>query len=330
MNLGGGGLRVNLLIHAHTAGLRKDLTVFRRALRCAGIRFAVTVFDPQMHNRAVRAMRKLGSHLSFRPPFDINIFVEDIVERWCSLARVNVLVPHQEWVFEGLRAKIPAMDVILCKTRYAEGLFRDIGCAVRYIGFTSPDRGDASVPKDYNRFIHVAGSSLQKGTATINDVWLRHPEWPHLTLFSYEPRMRARGASNIGTVTSFVDDAVMRGIQNSSGVHLCPSEAEGFGHYLVEAMSTGALVLTTDGPPMNELVSPDRGVLAGYHQTRARGMGMNYYVDPGKLEDAVMRILGMSQEQRKEMGERARAWYVENDRAFLVRLQESLEEIGAR
>ena len=95
-------------------------------------------------------------------------------------------------------------------------------------------------------------------------------------------------------------------------------------------MSTGALVLTTDGPPMNELVAPDRGVLAGYNETRPRGMGTNYYVDPGKFEDAVMRILGMDQEQRMEIGSRAREWYVENDRAFLVRLRESLEEIGAQ
>jgi hypothetical protein len=36
------------------------------------------------------------------------------------------------------------------------------------------------------------------------------------------------------------------------GVHLCLSSKEGFGHYLNSARASGALVVVTDHPPMNE------------------------------------------------------------------------------
>ena len=72
---------------------------------------------------------------------------------------------------------------------------------------------------------------------------------------------------NINYFAKYVDDDELRLVQNRHGVHLCPSEAEGFGHTLVEAMSCGAVVITTDGPPMNEMVTPDRGALVRYGRT---------------------------------------------------------------
>ncbi len=328
MSSRGNRLRVNLLIHVHAAGLRQDLRVWRRALRASGAEVTLTAFNPQFHHRAIRAVRKVAGRLIPRPPFDVNIFVENIVESWCPLARVNVFVPHQEWAFEDVRAKMHLMDYIFCKTRYAAQLFGASGAEVRYIGFTSLDRYDPAVKKDYNRFLHVAGSSIQKGTGAVNDAWLRHPEWPCLTLCSYEPAVHVASAANITTITSFIEESALRRMQNASGVHLCPSEAEGFGHYIVEAMSIGALVVTTDAPPMNELVRPDRGALVGYGRTVPQGMGTNFYIDTGNLEHTIDRILGMDENARKTLGKHARTWFHENNRAFLTQIRERLLEVA--
>jgi glycosyltransferase involved in cell wall biosynthesis len=315
-------------MHVHTVGLRQDLQIWRRALKAIGMDFTITAITPEFHCRAIRAARKVMGRLALRPPFDINIFVENIVESWCPLARVNVFVPHQEWVSENLRAKIPLMDYVFCKTQYAAQLFKAIGADVRHVGFTSFDRYDPSVKKDYNQFLHVAGSSVQKGTAAVNGVWLRHPEWPRLTLCSYEPMVRVESAPNITTHTTFLAESALHQMQNANGVHLCPSEAEGFGHYIVEAMSTGALVVTTDAPPMNELVRPDRGVLAGFGRTSPQGMGTNFYVDPVSLERTLQNILGMDEQCRMNLGEQARAWFHENDRAFLAGVHDRLLEVA--
>ena len=46
-------------------------------------------------------------------------------------------------------------------------------------------------------------------------------------------------------------------------MHVCCSDAEGFGHYINEGRAHGALVrtVTTDAAPMNELVDESCGLL---------------------------------------------------------------------
>ena len=47
-------------------------------------------------------------------------------------------------------------------------------------------------------------------------------------------------------------------------VHICPSAREGFGHYINEARSVGAVVLTIDAAPMSEfVVDGESGVVGG-------------------------------------------------------------------
>src|SRR6202011_4092360 len=96
----------------------------------------------------------------------------------------------------------------------------------------------------------------------------RHPEWPRLTLVQDAPAGsggRQAAAANIVHEHGFLSDQDLRTLQNSHRFHLCLSEAEGWGHYIAEAMSVGAVTFTCDAPPMNELVGAERGVLVGVH-----------------------------------------------------------------
>jgi glycosyltransferase involved in cell wall biosynthesis len=119
----------------------------------------------------------------------------------------------------------------------------------------------------------------------------------------------------------------LRNYQNSCGVHLCLSEAEGFGHYIVEAMSCKSLTLTTNAPPMNELVTQNRGVLVEYFKTKPQRLGINYYVNPSDLETKIDRALGMDSMSKKVLGENARDWYLENDRFFKHKIVEIIKYI---
>src|SRR5690606_23451228 len=112
--------------------------------------------------------------------------------------------------------------------------------------------------------------------------------------------------ANVKLLSRVVPADELRRLQNTCGVHLCPSLSEGWGHYIVEAMSCGAVVLTTDGPPMNELVQPDRGVVLPYDRSEPRHLGRNFHVNTRSVEKAVSRVLALSDAEKRALGERAR------------------------
>jgi uncharacterized protein YgbK (DUF1537 family) len=177
----------------------------------------------------------------------------------------------------------------------------------------------------------VAGRSWQKGTKPLIELWLQHPEWPLLTIVQNaktysQSKVKAVDAPNIKHILERLDDAALRELQNTIAFHLCPSEAEGFGHCIAEAMSCRALTLTTNAPPMNELITPDRGILVNYHNARKQRSGTNYYVDPVDLEQKIEEIIRMNQATVQQLGQRARDWYEENDRFYRTQIVGALEE----
>jgi glycosyltransferase involved in cell wall biosynthesis len=196
-----------------------------------------------------------------------------------------------------------------------------------YTGFTSEDRRDTAVPRE-RAFFHLAGRSANKGTDTLLATWRKHPEWPRLTVLQ-SPRV-ARGvvaAPNIDHRVDYIPDDGLKRIQNAHRFHLCPSETEGFGHYLVEAMGVGAVVVTLDAPPMNEMVTPERGALIAPSRTGTQSLATTYFYDEAALERAVERLLGMSDAELERMGAAARAWFEDNDRAFRARIAEAVRAL---
>jgi glycosyltransferase involved in cell wall biosynthesis len=105
-------------------------------------------------------------------------------------------------------------------------------------------------------------------------------------------------------------------LQNAHLFHLCPSETEGFGHYIAEAMSVGAVVVTLDAPPMNEMITPGRGLLLPYARTGTQHLAVTYHFDDAAMEAAVMRAIMLDDAQCRVFGAAARAWY-ESERAAL-------------
>lgn len=313
-------MRINILAPVHGFGLRRSTTILSRALRDAGCDVEVTAFSGTAVSRTARIATKLFSAVAHRPLYDVNIFIESVDPSWFRLARVNCFLPNQEWVRPETVPYLRRFDTILCKTRLAERIFTQLGYPTRFIGFTSNDQLDPRSLHDYRAFIHIAGSSMLKGTHVLHQTWVRHPEWPMLRIFWHALGVVPVQAANINWINASLDEQILRRLQNSHAVHLCFSEVEGFGHYIVEAMSCRALVLTTDAPPMNELVTPDRGILVPYASEIPMRFGTKFIVEPGAIEAAVGRLLGMGIESRRVMGERAREWYLQNDRAFRERV----------
>ncbi|HJR11146.1 MAG TPA: glycosyltransferase [Rhodanobacteraceae bacterium] len=328
-------IRINLVARDNGFGLSRNLKLLHDALAGAG--FDVTIsgirrgaLRKALHPPALRA-GTLARWLTGRGEqrWDVNLMLERIRPEYLATAHRNVLMPHPEWFDERDRGWLPRLDRAFVLTRHAAPIFEAIGLRTEYTGFTSEDRLDAAMPRE-RAFFHLAGRSSNKGTDTLLATWRRHPEWPQLTVLQ-SPRV-ARAVVNAPNITHRVDyipDAELKRIQNAHRFHLCPSETEGFGHYLVEAMSVGAVTVTLDAPPMNEMVTCNRGALVPPSRTGTQSLATTYFYDESALETVVERLLATPDDELARMGAAARAWFEDNDRAFKVRIAQAVRALAA-
>lgn len=325
---------VNLIAWDNGFGLTKNLRMLETALGAAGHRVAITAIRRgKLHKllhplrlRARVAARRLRG-LDARE-YDVNLMLERIRPEVFPLARHNVLLPHPEWFDPRDRAALASIDRVFALTRHAVPIFEHLGKRVDYVGFTSEDRRDADVPRQ-RAFFHLAGRSPNKGTEPLLALWRRHPEWPLLTVVQ-NPRAARPGAPapNIRHLIDYLDDAALRRLQNAHRFHVCPSETEGFGHYLVEAMALGAVTITLDAPPMNEMITPERGLRVPFARTGTQNLATTYFYDEAAMEAAIERALALDDAQLERIGAAARTWFEHNDRSFRERIGSVVEALG--
>lgn len=305
-----------IVVKDNAYGLTRDADLLAGAIADAG---GTTRRVPARGRRLLD--RLFGRRIAARA-----IHIERAFPAWYSAAGVNWLVPNQERFPRRHLSRLKGIDLVLAKTRHAEAIFRDLGARTRYLGFTSEDRFDPTVSRDWSGFYHLAGGSTLKGTEALVALWRRHPEWPRLSLVQKRENAPANLPANIELLAGYLSDAELTRLQNAHGVHLCPSLSEGWGHHILEGMACGAVVLTTDAPPMNEHITAGTGILVEASHPVPRHLGFNYHVDPDALEAAVLRILAMSDADKVAMGERAREVFRKIDQGFRARVAELMQE----
>jgi len=307
-------------------GILRDAALIEAALQDEGYTVASTV-SRQRSDKRERAMKFLTQVPRLAAPDHLQCHLEQIHREQFLFARRNVVFPNPEFTHPAVFARLPRLTKIACKTRHALALMEPLGPA-EYVGFTSLDRMDPRFEKDYNAYLHLAGASHLKGTLRLLREWATHPEWPLLTVVwapvdAFNRPRAAPGitAANIRLIAAKLSNDEVVELQNRCGVHLCTSRTEGFGHYIVEALSCGAVVVTTDAAPMNELVSPDYGFPIACSASGQHFMNTLYDFEPAALERAMARLVSLPTTEKAAMGARARAWYEANDRAFRARIR---------
>jgi hypothetical protein len=216
--------------HDNGKGLQVDVSTLSAALKALGhsVVFAHTNKD------------------ATAPSADVIVFLEDVRERFFSAAPIRWWIPNAEWPQDA--ALVARVDLVLCKTRDAFAHFARRGLPVYFLGFAGQDVGVGSSQRE--GFLHVAGGSTMKGTAKVIAAWARAGLDSKLTVVSsVTPEIRARNVVHHRRL----DLDVLRALQRSSSIHVQPSDYEGFGHVLREAASCGAILITTDAAPMNEI-----------------------------------------------------------------------------
>ena len=331
-------LQVRLIGKANGVGLSRDFDLLAAALRACGCE--VTPYGCERRDRKRR--RGLVTRLAARARrlrtrlqgarggarYDLNLMLEHVWPQFLHEAARNVLVPNPEWFDRRDLAFLGAADCIWAKTALAEQLFAARGCRALHIGFDSVDRHEPEIVR-HPQFLHLAGRSPLKGTSRLVALWRRHPEWPVLTIVQdLEAGAEQAGATaNIAFHRGFLHDEVLRALQNTHRFHLCTSEAEGWGRYIAESMSVGAVTFTCDRPPMNELVSAERGVLVAARAGARHNLATLCHFDEPAMEGQIARVLAMAPAQWDAIGSAARRWFLDNKRGFVARVQRALDSL---
>jgi hypothetical protein len=250
--------------------------------------------------------------------YDVNFYLEEILDhRFSVQARLNVLIPNPEW-FAAVQ-NLRYIDQVWAKTHDCEEIFGARHKDVRYLGWTSEDRLLSEAVKAHG-LIHIAGDSNAKGTLAVIDA-MRIASNHAMTLVS-----RKDWGSLPSNVVQFkgMGNLELQFNQNVTMVHLCPSSYEGFGHYINEARSVGAVIITTNAAPMNELVTKDIGFGAAVASTSRQNLATHHHVDPGALADCIDAAMSTPIETLRYIGTRARAAYLAGRDEFKSNLRSLL------
>jgi hypothetical protein len=187
--------------------------------------------------------------------------------------------------------------------------------------------------KNYNEFLHVGGWSNYKQTDVVIDTWLQHPEFPKLTIVARHPLhvKKLVKLTNIPSNIFFIEEEIkledLKFFMNRIGCHLCPSLTEGWGHYINEARSCKAFIITNDAPPMNELVQSSFGLLVQSRKGELKRYQHKYHIASETLAHAIAEVIKIPEQDKQRMGELARQAYLLNHQVFDLRLKTYIHSI---
>ncbi len=321
---------VNILANDNGSGLSRDFRILEDALTALG--YNVNYCPHAMKSPTLKGIHKMlrTKNTTSIPQADINIFIEDLDDSLFGYAKKNYFIPNPEWYLGSLSAP-KGVDLILCRTKEVERIYQGLNLPTYDLGFTSLDHYDERLDKDFSTLIHIGGiGTLNKGTLGIVDLWRTNHDLPLLHLVTSDPTVsqikNISKSPNIIFYPDYLPDEELIYQSNACGVHLCVSSTEGFGHCLAEAMSTKAVVITTDAPPMNEFIK-DKRCLVKYSHTTKQKLATKYHFDPEELKQTVKALMKLPKEELKKIGEKNRKEYLLQKQRFKEQIRQLFPKV---
>jgi hypothetical protein len=272
------------------------------------------------------------------PEADVNIFVEVFTPSLVAYAGKNIWVPNPEWTYTTWEPYAKLVDEIWVKTRDAETIFAQVGIPTRYIGWTSIDKTLAP-KKNYHKAIVPVGKNIWRNPKPILQAYLRlaqkEPEAfrklpelhvvhvpEHVPVLPLPDILKDKVKLHSEIMTEADYDALLQ----ECGLCVCMSAAEGFGHAVNEAMSTGAVVMLSPINAFRELAEGAIWVSNSKVTPHPQCLGVLEDIDVESLMDSLCMYSGGSLSWKRSTGAACRAEYEARHRAFVGRMQDILAE----
>lgn len=286
----------NLISRDNGIGLTTDVHLLTEWLTDCG-------FDVQFVDWRARMMRRC--HLA--------VFIELLNPTLVYYAVATVGILNLEWLPQRWAPQLRRLTQVWARSAESEQLMRGWGLPrVHRTGFLGSDLYDTRVPREVS-CLHMRGASGLKGTGAVLQAWADNPGLPALTVISHDPIPHPpKGV----TVLPRVDESTLRRLANQCLIHVCPSESEGWGHYICEGLSCGALVVTTDASPMSEHVQPQWGWLLPARPGPDHHMAPRHLVDAADIAAAVDAAATLPRRRREDMQHDARQHFLSRNDQF--------------
>ena len=263
---------------------------------------------------------------------ELNIFLEVLNPSLFTYAAKNILIPNHEWTYKAWVPYFHAIDEIWCKTHQAVDIFSKLHSNVKYIGWSSIAKG---IPekKNFHKAVVVTGKNVFRHPQLIVDAYVlaveKEMKVPELHIVYDGTRLRVDIpeplSSKIIPHSSTMKQAEYDALLQECGLAICCSGAEGFGHAVNEAASTGSVLLLNDIPPFKEFGYETIWVKTEKDVEHPECLGVISKTTPEAVMSALEEYSHLSFKSRKSMSTANADKYVERHSEWTKRMQEFLK-----
>ena len=311
-------MRINIVsTHRNQTGLSQDADLLQ------GIWFSAD--DTVKFRRILNAQPEC-------PEAEMNVFLEVLNPSLFTYAARNVLIPNPEWTYKTWIPYLASLDEIWCKTQEAVEIFKDLHPNVKYIGWTSIAKG---IPekKNFHKALVLTGKNIYRHPQLIVDAYAlavaKDTKLPELHIVYDGTRLRVDVPEVLSSKIVLHSSTLKQGeydlLVQECGLAICCSGAEGFGHAVNEAASTGSILLLNDILPFKEFGYETIWVNTEQTVPHPECLGVICKTTPDAVVDALEQYAAMSFKERKQMGNTNADKYLARQTEWTKRMQEFLK-----
>lgn len=311
-------MRINIVsTHRNQTGLSQDADLLQ------GIWFSAD--DTVKFRRILNAQPEC-------PEAEMNVFLEVLNPSLFTYAARNVLIPNPEWTYKTWIPYLASLDEIWCKTQEAVEIFKDLHPNVKYIGWTSIAKG---IPekKNFHKALVLTGKNIYRHPQLIVDAYAlavaKDTKLPELHIVYDGTRLRVDVPESLTSKIVLYSSTLKQGeydlLVQECGLAICCSGAEGFGHAVNEAASTGSVLLLNDILPFKEFGYETIWVNTEQTVPHPECLGVICKTTPDAVVDALEQYAAMSFKERKQRGNTNADKYLARQTEWTKRMQEFLK-----
>ena len=288
-------------------------------------------------------------HVSHRfphcPQAEVNFFIEVINPSLFVYAGRNIWIPNPEWTYQAWKPYAHMVDEIWVKTQEAVDLFEKWVPAekVKLVGWTSIDKGYPTLgSKDPHRAFVPVGKNVWRHPKPIlqaySRIFLQKPDvyakLPHLTIVhspDHVPVGEVAEAirSKVTVRSEVIPDEEYTSLLHTCGLVICTSAAEGFGHAVNEALSSGCIPILSPIQPFREMIKNALWVSNAKVIDHPQCMGSLEDVDVDSLADALIAYTKLTPDEHRTMTMDSRESYEDRHEMFVKSMLSRLDRLFA-